>query len=541
MKSCWRQVDNYAKREGLRWLTLSACRSQLDDRVPPELAARFRNPKTYRDRFQPHGEWEPDAFEAGERWDGDHCVLDLMCWWGEGSQRKVIRPWLTAWMDWRTRRIVGWHLSDGPNAQTILSAFRMGMLDEANHGGPGIVWIDNGKDYDSYVFHGMTKAERKQAMRDRMIKRERGRLGKIDGGMRVDEGRARAGVFNLLQIDAHFSLPYNPTGKSRLERWFGTMHDQFDRCFATYCGASTDKKPEALEKVLKQQPHSIPTFETIKTELEAWIADYNATRAMRKGAEGLSPDQALATLPHTKRPTPDPIALQQCLGMWHRPIKVTRNGVRITLGTISYSYGRHDQQLRRLIGTGKLVHVRYDPNDMSRVEVYEEDMRHLCTATENNRIGRGGKVAHGDVKKIVSERRRRQKQRSKLDKTAMNDLVDSFRPTASAMDEAVYQSAQTAKPDKATVKHEPRDISLQPKPQGVPLIDQVISSGGLADLSDRIKRANEKASIQAKSDPQPVEDDEDIDVLSILASQHQPEPEDDDTDILSIFSEGGAA
>lgn len=469
-------------------------------------------------------------------------------------------------MDWRTRRIVGWQLSDGPNAQTILSAFRMGMLDEANHGGPGIVWIDNGRDYDSYIFHGMTKAERKQAMRDRVIKRERVRLGRIEGGMRVDEGRARAGVFNLLQIDAHFSLPYNPTGKSRLERWFGTMHDQFDRCFATYCGASTDKKPEALEKVLKQQPHKIPTFETIKSELEAWIADYNATPAMRKGAEGLSPDQALATLPHTKRPTPDPLALQQCLGMWHRPIKVTRNGVRITLGTINYSYGMYEPALKALKGRkDKLVHVRYDPNDMSRVEVYEENMRHLCTATENSRIGRGGKAAHNDVKKIISERRRRQKQRSELDKTAMNDLIDSYRPTASAMDEAAYQSAQTAKPDKATIKHEPRDVSLQPKPEGVPLIDQVIQDGGLSDLSERIKQkqkveaeariddeetvaidmpgAAQRAREKAGFNDEIAEDDEDVlGTLSIFSSHLPPKPEEDeDTDILSIFAEGGAA
>src|SRR5690606_657111 len=91
-------------------------------------------------------------------WVGDHAQLDLVCRFGV----KLIRPWITIWQDWRTRRVVGWCLSESPDSTTLLAALRMGLLAPANFGGPDLVWIDNGKDYDSYTLHGRTKKERQQ-------------------------------------------------------------------------------------------------------------------------------------------------------------------------------------------------------------------------------------------------------------------------------------------------------------------------------------------------------------------------------------------
>jgi len=534
VSACWRQVDEYARREGLRWLTESACRSQLDKRIPPEQAARFREPKTYRDKFAPYTEYDPQKYQAGERWYGDHCVLDLMCWSGEGEQRKVIRPWITAWIDWRTRRIVGWHLSDAPNSQTILSAFRMGMLDEANHGGPSIVWIDNGKDFDSYVFHGRTKRDRKREQRERMlrkdrfIKREMGRLAKIEGGVRVNEKRA-AGVFGLLDIDPHFANPYNHKGKGRIERWFGTLHALFDKRFKTYCGPTIDQKPEDLEKVLKKQPHNIPTFETVKNELEAFIAQYNATVKNRKGAEGLSPDQAMATLPHTKRPSADPEALRRCLAMWHRPVKVTRNGVTLKVGTVSYTYGSHDPALRPLKGTKQAVHVSYDPNDMRQCEVYDENMRHICTAQLNHRAGyTNTKLAHKDVQKTKAERRRRNKQRTDLNRSAIDDLVSEYYPIGTPAGEAVDLAGLTQRVVEKS-KVEPREQSLTPKPS--------------FDFAERIRAQGGLLADAGKGTEKPEAEEELDDVLDVLGYQppYNEDEEDEDDDILGLSSNGGAA
>jgi len=62
-----------------------------------------------------------DRYDPGEAWVGDHCQLDF--WVRAG--KKMFRPWLTAWQDWKTRRIVGYTLAESPNSDTILSALRM--------------------------------------------------------------------------------------------------------------------------------------------------------------------------------------------------------------------------------------------------------------------------------------------------------------------------------------------------------------------------------------------------------------------------------
>ena len=537
---CWRQIDCYAQANDLAWLSLDACRNQLDKRISPEVQAKYRNPKGYRNGFQPYAEWKPDAYEAGERWDGDHCVLDLFCLHGEGAQAKIIRPWITAWMDWRTRKIVGWHLSEGPNSHTILCAFRGAMLDESNHGGPRITWIDNGKDYDSYVFHGMTKAERHKARRGRQNKKELGRLAKIDGGLRVDEDRTRFGVFNLLGIEAHFSLPYNPTGKGRLERWFGSLHDGFDKLFETYCGPTVVDRPEDLAKRCKDHPHIVPRFDTVLKELQTFIEEYNNTEAMRRGAEGYSLNHAMQALPHTQRKHPDPNVLRQCLGMWSRPISVTRNGVRICPGNVTYTYGRHTPELRALIRTGKKVHARYDPDDMREIEVYDANGRHLCSATCNERIGHGP-AKHGDIRRLVNERKSRVKQWEKLRRTAIRDIL----PVGDAYAVEQVKKRTSQKPqikiDLATVKVEPREVKLGAKPAKFDAVDYVRRLGGVPDSTDLAELTKSKPATEMQASIQDEGEEEGF----LLGEQIDWPPAVEAEDEFDLFNtlqqEGGAA
>ena len=84
-----------------------------------------------------------ESWRAGQRWVSDHKQMDFwVCW-----RSQIIRPWLTVWMDWRTRKIVGWTLSDSPNSSTILGSFGVAMRDPANFGGPAEIVCDNGRDF----------------------------------------------------------------------------------------------------------------------------------------------------------------------------------------------------------------------------------------------------------------------------------------------------------------------------------------------------------------------------------------------------------
>ncbi|MEM9881401.1 MAG: Mu transposase C-terminal domain-containing protein [Planctomycetota bacterium] len=418
--TAWIRADEFANAEGLAWCSYDVCRRQLDDRIPPQLQAQFREPERYRFAFRPYLPQDPEAYAAGERWDGDHAVLDLWCVF----DGKPIRPWVTVWMDWRSRRIVGCVLSDGPNSSTILAAFRQAMLNRANRGGPDLVWIDNGKDYDSYLFHGMTKAQRQKAKRERMRVRESGRLAKIDGGLRVDEPLAE-GVFTVLDIEAHFSIPHNPTGKARVERWFGTLHDRFDKTFKSYCGSTIDKRPEGLAALLKQ-PHKLPTFEHVRDRLADFVAGYNATVSMnREGAIGLSPDQAMEQSTRPARTFRKGV-LEECLQHWHRPVRVGRNGITINPRGKALHYGRFDQRLVTYKRPGRgnkapRLRVAYDPDDLRAIKVYTDNHRFIGVVAADGFANAQTPVGEKDLAKLIQKQRRAKARRREV---AAHGLVE---------------------------------------------------------------------------------------------------------------------
>ncbi len=368
IKSCWERTRDEATKEGWVWTSYSAVRRSLDKWIPPEVAARYRSPKTYRDRFAPYVQMAPDAWPAGAVWIGDHCQLDLWCRYRD----QLIRPWLTVWMDWRTRKIVGWMLSTSPNSHTINCALRSAMLDKTNAGGPDAVYIDNGRDYDAWVFHGQTKQQRRQRALDRGY---------------VPEDTFR-GIYGWLKIGVHFALPRNAKAKGRLERWFGTLHDQFDKTFASYAGRSPEHRPEQLRRVLKDR-RNVPTFDHVRDRLGDFVKGYNAdSNHAKQDMAGLSPNQAFADGVKRVRKY-DPAALDLLLMHWHQPVSVTRNGVSIAPLGRAIQYGATSSQLSRFKAASKAkrqkVLVSYDPDDLSSVRVYTTEGQFVCEAMQNTR------------------------------------------------------------------------------------------------------------------------------------------------------------
>lgn len=398
VRSCWEEVKEWAGPQKLTWVSYKACTRALDEHVPPELAAKHRKPVVYRHSFAPYIQQDPEAWPAGQCWLGDHSQLDLWCRAGD----QVIRPWLTAWMDWRTRRLVGWTLNTGPNSSTILAALRAGLLDDQNYGGPGVVWIDNGKDYDCWALQGQTKAERRKRIK-----------------LSVDE-HATAGLFNLLGIEVHFSMAYNPNGKGRLERWFGTLHDQFDRTFATYCGNSPANRPEGLNELLKNKPHAIPSFDHVRSRLVEFLRGYNASAQHSKAdLDGRSPDQAMAEWVPTRRILPPPQTLDMLLQQWHKPQRVGRNGLTISVAGMALSYGQYEPALSRFKGTGENLHISYDPNDVSQIRVYDAQWRFIAVADLNDTGGMhdGSPISREHVSRILARQRAYNRALDQVEKT----------------------------------------------------------------------------------------------------------------------------
>lgn len=400
LTECWRRVRGEAKAQGWRWCSLAACRRWVKAKLTRDEETLARDPRTWRSVFRPFLEQDPEGFAAGECWIGDHCQLDLICAVATPRGVEYVRPWLTAWMDWRTRRIMGWHLSTNPNSSTILAALRSGLLDPQLITMPSHVWIDNGKDYDCWLFHGQTKRQR-QMMRG------------TPGAFRsqVDQPTTE-GLLAQLGIEAHFSIPHNPNGKSRLELWFNYgLHQTFDKMKPTYCGFSDATRPEYLNKLLTDRA-VIPTFDEILAGIELHIEGYNASDEHQKtDMAGLSPDAYLLRHVKVRRLPLDPAALDGMLTKHHRPVTMGKNGIALMIAGKVYKFGQFKHELTRFKAATKaerpMLRVMYDPADLSSIRVFDERLRFICNAPANELYGchSGDKISEEHLKEGHRQKR----------------------------------------------------------------------------------------------------------------------------------------
>ena len=396
---CWRRTKIYAEKRGMRWCSESSMYQQRDTRIPPEAQLFYRDPKKWRSQVEAGIDQDPNAWGAGEMWVGDHAQLDFFV--RVPGKAGYVRPWITAWIDWRTRRVVGYHVGLTPNSTAILLAFRKGMLDPTNRGGPSHVSIDNGKDYDCWMLHGQTKQERRANARDQL---------------KHDEV-AFAGIFGELQIKAHFSIPYSPNGKSRMERWFRTLHEMFDRSVETYAGRDARAKPEMLTRI-KSSPQLVPTMDQAKAELDSWIAAYNQRTThhmddlVDEFGRRLSPDTAMDAW-RTQARLFNREALDLFLMGWHKPVSVGRRGIKIEPYGQPLYYGRHETALSRFRTVpGKKapqVLVSFDPDDDRSVRVFTTRREFICEAQLDEHGGGANHEQHRAAQRRKSAYKRAMK------------------------------------------------------------------------------------------------------------------------------------
>lgn len=375
-KHCWRRVREEAHREGWRWYgSYDALRRAVTRRIPEQDQALARCPEDFRRYYRAFLEQNAEAFAPGECWIGDHAQLDLICSKiNSKGKRQHFRPWLTAWMDWRTRRIMGWCLCESPNSTSILAALRAGFTDKNLLTLPSHVWIDNGKDYRCTAIHGQTK-----------------RLRKTKVNLEVDEVQT-AGVLDTIGIETHLSIPHNPNGKSRLERWFGSLHEHFDKMYASYCGEKESARPEYLNELLNRDANIAPSLDDVKSHLAAHVKGYNACREHdRRDMMDLSPNAMMEKGVQGRRVLADPSALTLLLMMRTEPTTVGKNGVVLSIAGRSYSYGQFAHELKRFKSKTKKnrppVSLLYDPDDLSGVVVLDKDGRVICVARINAKYG----------------------------------------------------------------------------------------------------------------------------------------------------------
>jgi transposase InsO family protein len=318
--------------------------------------------EAYVNDCEPFVQRDYTTLAANDIWCGDHHQFDVVVLLGERKnyatgevERRHGRPWITAWMDVRSRKIVGWTIfGHDPNQDTVIEAFRRGIT---SCGVPLKVYIDNGKDFDSYALHGRTK-------KDRWAKRR----------VKVQLPEA-GGIFGGLNVGVMHALPYHGQSKV-IERWFGTLELQ-TVCWDTYCGNSPATRRDDLQ--LQIDRGKAPTLAEFAAWADAWIAAYNARHEHQgQGMDGRSPDAVYAaTQPATIRTLPTLDLHLLTLKPFTR--KVGQNGVTHE----GITYGQYEPALQKHYGQEVLVRV--DDRDASQVIVHDITGRTLLCIAKANR------------------------------------------------------------------------------------------------------------------------------------------------------------
>jgi len=199
--------------------------------------------KAFYDKVLPYIERNSESLSSMEIIVGDHHQVDVAA---KGYDGKVFFPWLTAWMDQRSRKIVGWWISKQPNSSTILYSLKR-VIEE--YGVCERVYIDNGKDYRAKTFAG------KQQRFHMEIKAD------------------TEGIFSLLGIKPTWAIPYNARAKA-IERFFRTFTQYFSKFQKGYRGSNVQQRPEKLKMEIKND--EIMEFDELISRIEKSIGFYNS-------------------------------------------------------------------------------------------------------------------------------------------------------------------------------------------------------------------------------------------------------------------------
>ncbi len=365
---CWELAAREARQHGWAWPTLRTIQARVRAELPPFHADYYRlGPLAWSRKHQPRIQRDLSSVRPNQTWVGDHCKFDFLAL----HDGKPIRPWVTAWQDQRSRMITGWQITAGPDSDTILAAFKAGVV---AHGAPDHIIIDNGKDYRAKGFSG-------------------GRRGKP----RLDEDRTTS-VCGQLGIRITFCEPFNP-GSKCIESWFDTLHERFDKLFDSYCGRAPDARPEDLYARLRKDDVELPTLAEVSAQFVQFLDAFHRRPHSGDGMQGLCPlDVFTKCDPLPKRTAPRNL-LDELLKRTVQ-VKVSRHGVRHN----KVYYGQGELALRPLHGRAVLLAI--DPEHADYVDVRELNGRPICRAYQQRLRG----LTQADLK----EAKHRQKHARRL-------------------------------------------------------------------------------------------------------------------------------
>ena len=193
---------------------------------------------------------------------GDEHRFDLwVSYVSANGVRIAVRPMVIAWIEARSRRLVGYSMCVNPNAQDVKSSFAKMSRD---FGTPKSMHIDNGKDYTAEEMTGKKRSDR-------------------EGYMTLDA--EMQGFYHAMGVQEIVrSLPYQPWDKGVVERYFGSVCQRFSKQFDSYVGTLTGSKTSGkvkknIQKLLEQG--KLFTLEEFYDLFDNWVKEEDNHRTHR--------------------------------------------------------------------------------------------------------------------------------------------------------------------------------------------------------------------------------------------------------------------
>lgn len=313
---------------------------------------------------------------------GDEHTFDVWVQYtAPNGKIKAVRPVLAAWVDARSRAIVGDVICVKANGDTLKESL-VKVLYTA--GAPKTLLIDNGKDYTKEELTGQNRKERK---------------------IKFDLDAETRGFYQSIGIqEVDRALPYAAWVKGEMERLFGTVCTRFSKWFASYTGTLTGSKTEGkrnkdIDGMLERG--ELLTLEEFYEVWSEWLrTDYHARkhRSLTKAKEQwTTPGELFANGPRYVKAAP-PREYAAMLLMKADTALVTAQGIN-KFGTLYTDYELCFHQ-------GKKVKIKWDIDDVSRLYVYDLDGNKICEAVSAEILGFGEKCSQEALEKHMRAQKR---------------------------------------------------------------------------------------------------------------------------------------
>ena len=350
IKQCMRETELYFEGQDMELPCYSTFKRSVQ-KIPKAIKMYFRErEKVFIDKCAPYIKRMYEDLESNDIWVADNHTFDIMV----EKEGKPVRVYLTAFMDVRSRKMTGWCVTDAPSSDATIYALKKGC---EKFGVPKSIYTDNGREF---LFHDLGGNGFRK-------KKKNGEELKLPS------------ILDDLGIEFRTALPRNARGKG-IERAFCTVKEHFSKLFESYTGGTILERPDKLKKVVKTMkglPNIEEFIQYVDIYIEGW---YNKQSHEGAGMKGKCPDEVFAENMITKRVLPKDKAdlmfmryAKSNTGM----LKVGKNGITLTF------YGKQLQYWNEELWKGYFgqnVYVRYNPEDLNSIRIYDEQKRFLCIA-----------------------------------------------------------------------------------------------------------------------------------------------------------------